>query len=185
MHWSKHKNFTSWIVSNVCLLLGRDTLSKFLILFCCWNLFFRKVMPPRSVWMPTTMIRAGVQPISRDIRTVGNTGWVYVVGKKFSEVIKTLGMLYLYMTDHEKMKCERDAGKACSPSQRPRLWFPGFNSQLPYWATNMAWWASHDHLFIGGKTAKILVLDTTVVTPTGWLGCLHNEGSWRYHVCQQ
>lgn len=34
----------------------------------------KKLLPPRSVWMPTTMTRACVQPISRDIGTVGNTG---------------------------------------------------------------------------------------------------------------
>lgn len=44
--------------------------------FCTY--LCRKPMPPRNVWMSTTMIKACVQSISSVIRTVGNTGWVFL-----------------------------------------------------------------------------------------------------------
>lgn len=67
MHWSK-------------LAVIHTQVKIFAAFFYPWFCTYlcRKPMPPRNVWMSTTMIKACVQSISSVIRTVGNTGWVFL-----------------------------------------------------------------------------------------------------------
>lgn len=151
---------------NVCFFLFFPKCSKYSFFL---PPTFRKLMPPRSVWIHTTTTRACAQHISRDIRIAGNTGWVYdyqQIRKETQEpcLNKELALYKCYLLNLGD-KDRREAwgwGSMLSITNGTYFQFPSL-------------WLAYADLWVWVQSGKALVIDF-LVTPTGWSGHLHNKG---------